>query len=352
MTIEDMRIFWINPNVVLHSIIIGGPLVNTALTVVAAGGAPSGTPVAVNTQIVDTAIGIGQPSVPVPVVLRFTNAAGTVNRFTDMRSEEIVVSSHVRNNTLQQSTCDPENYVIDVPQGPILGGFAQDWPQPFGTGCYEVVGRSGSARDDDIKVPALVEVNVSGLAFDNSAPFFSGTGQGFDTLSLFTISDFVTPPENTPSLPTGVTFVERPLQQVSGNQYAIFDEGGGTGAKMPVVEDQVAWYYLLAVDRTGNFDRFPNPDFGACAYYQKPSDPCLSRPKPPVLDGVSSPTAVDLIWTAPGQYVDGGRIPLSDTLLYDVFLSTDGGAFTLLAGDVSGLTYTHSADITAADFAY
>ncbi|MFC1656950.1 hypothetical protein ACFL2P_00045 [Candidatus Moduliflexota bacterium] len=352
MTMETIRVVWGNPNVLLESVTVGGPPSTTAVNVRPTGGVPSGTAVAVNITVNDTATGLNQPSGPVPVVLRFTNIDGSVNRFSDMRTEEMIVSLQSRNNSLQQATCDPEDFIVSVPQGPLLGRVLHDWPDPFGSSCYEVVGRSGSARDDDLSFPALIDINVGALARDNSAGLFGGTEQGFDTLSLFATAGTVTDPAQTPAMPTGVTFTELPLQQVAGDQYAIFNETAGTGAKMPVNGGAVTWYYLLAVDRTGNFDRFPDADFGACAYFQKDANSCNARPKPPVLTGTASPASVELSWEAPTEYVDGGIIPLSDALFYDVYVSSGGGGFTLLAADVLSLSHTHSEDITAGSFAY
>jgi hypothetical protein len=304
-----------------------------------------------NVTVDDTATGIGQPSVPVPVVLRFTSSDGSVNRFTDMRSERLVVSLGARNTSLQQATCDPEVFEVNVPQGPLLGRFSQDWPAPVGSPCYEVIGRSGAARDDDLKVPALVEVNVEGLVYDNSVPLGGGTALGFDTLSLFTAAAPVTPAGDAPAMPTGVSYTELPLQQVSGNQFAIFDKYHSAGAKLPIVSGGVAWYYLLAVDRAGNFDRFPNADFGACAYYQKLGDACSARPKPPSLSGTASASSVDLSWSPPAGNVDGSPVDVATSFLYDVHLSLDGGGFTLLAGDLPGPAYTYTGDIAAASHA-
>jgi hypothetical protein len=349
--IESMAVEWANPNVVLASITVGGPPSITSVTVIPTGGVPGGTQVSMNVNVNDTATGLGQPSVPVPVVLRFTNSDGSVNRFTDMRSQRLLVALAARNTSLQQSSCDAEVFEIDVPQGPLVGNFIQDWPAPFGSPCYEVVGRSGSARDDDLKVPALVEVNVQGLVYDTTGQLDGGTALGFDTLSLFTASGPVTPIGDEPAMPTGVSYTELPLQQISGNQFAIFDPYQVAGAKLPIVSGGVAWYYLLAVDRTGNFDRFPNADFGACAYYQKPGDACSARPKPPSLSGTASASSIDLSWSPPAENVDGSPVDVATSFLYDLHLSLDGGGFTLLAGDLPGQAYTYTGDIAAASHA-
>ena len=94
---------------------------------------------------------------------------------------------------------------------------------------------------------------------------------------------------------------------------------------MPEVSDEVVWYYALAVDTTGNWDRVPNPDYGNYAYFQPPFDVCTVTPRAPVLSLTSTTTGAVLTWTAPTEYDNGIAIAAGDTLTYDVYVKSAGG---------------------------
>lgn len=348
MTIERIAATWENPNVVLNQVVIGGGSSSSVEKVISVGGVTSGSPVTVNALIEDKAAGIGYPSGPIPVQLRFTTPSGTVNRLTDMRGETVVVSLWVQNASLSPPTCpDPDLITLDVPQGPLIGGFAQDSPGLFGIDSWEVIGAAGTARDKDIVVPGGRLVNVFGLAFDNSRDVFTdGINRGFSTLKLVTIDAAPAAPVASYMPATG-TFVDRPLYQVSGDRYAIFTNL--TGARMPVVSDRVNWYYALAVDRTGNWDRVPEPDFGSYAYYQLGMDVCSApNPSAPVLTLVSTTSSsASLSWTAPTTYENnGGEIPSSDPLVYQLYYNHNGGSTWTPAGsEQSGTSLNFSGDM-------
>lgn len=359
MTIKRMAVDWDNPNVVLDSVTIGGSPSSTTQRTVSAGGAASGAAFTVDIEIADVAGGIGNPSGAVPVLLRFATPSGAVNRLTDMRNETLNISLWVRNNSLQDVECPiAAKMAIDVPRGPVLGGFSQSAPGLYGIDAYEVTGASASARDTDIKVPYGITVNVFGTAFDNSRDLFrDGVNRGFSTLKLVGSSIEAAAPAAVPAMPASGTFFERPLQPIGGNRYTIYrTPPTPPDALMPEVSNQVNWYYALAVDATGNWDRVPNPDHGSYAYFQPPFDVCTATPRPPVLTLVStSPIQALLTWTAPTQYENGLSIPAGDPLTYDVFVKSAGGdpwPSTPTGAGLSGLSFFHSADLTALTYYY
>ena len=99
-------------------------------------------------EIEDVASGAGSPSGPVPVLLRFATSGGAVNRLTDMRSETLDLSLWTWNHSFQDAECSyPARVSVEVPRGPVLGGFSQSAPGTYGIDSYEVVGASGTARD-------------------------------------------------------------------------------------------------------------------------------------------------------------------------------------------------------------
>ena len=63
-----------------------------------------------------------------------------------------------------------------------------------------------------------------------------------------------------------------------------------TAAKIPASDGKNVWYFIVAVDSHGNFDREPEIGSGAFQYYQQPADACLTTPRAPVLTGTASGT--------------------------------------------------------------
>jgi prepilin-type N-terminal cleavage/methylation domain-containing protein len=359
VTIMRMAVSWDNPNVVIDQVVVGGSPSSTTERTVDAGGVASGVPFAVNAQVSDLASGTSGPSGAIPVRMRFMTPSGAVNRLADMRSQRLLVSLWLWNDTAQDAECpNPTELEIDVPRGPVLGGFSQSAPGLYGIDSYEVTGPTGTARDTDIRVPSGVPVNVYGTAFDNTRDLFAdGASRGFATLKLVGIGTAAADPAATPAMPTTGTFFERPLQAVGGNRYAIYRTYPSVGGEeMPQVSDQVVWYYALAVDNTGNWSRVPEPDSGSYAYFQPPFDVCTATPRAPVLT-VSAPTSTQavLTWTAPTAYDSGIPIPGSDALTYDVYVKTAGGdpwPSTPAAANLTATSFVHTADLLASSYYY
>jgi type IV pilus assembly protein PilW len=358
VTLKRMAVTWDNPNVVLASITVGGAPSTTTARTVDLGGVSSGTSFSVGSEIVDLASGVGSPSGAIPLSLRFTTPGGAVNRLADMRNDTLEISLWVWNHSFQDLECaNPARLTVDVPRGPLLGGFSQSAPGLYGIDSYEVIGASATARDTDIKVPYGIPVNVFGTAFDYSRELFAdGVNRGFDTLKVVGINVAAASTAATPVMPATGTFFERPLQTIGGDRYTIWRTPPGTGdALMPQVSEEVVWYYALAVDRTGNWDRVPAPDAGSYAYYQSAYNVCSVTPLKP---GQPAATAyagkVVLSWCAPETYTNGDVVRSDDRLTYDVSYSSDGGATWLAAPngtDLSSRGYTHGG-LSAGSYRY
>ncbi len=359
VTIKRMSVAWENANVVLDSVVIGGAPADTAAQTVSAGGVASGVEFSVGARITDTAAGEGSPSGAVPLLLRFTLPDGGVSRLANMRSQTLVLSLRTWNESFQDTDCvRPAQVTVDVPRGPVLGGFSQSAPGAYGIDSYQVVGASGTARDTDVRVPYGISVNVFGTAFDNSRDLFAdGVNRGFSALKLVGIA---APPADSaavPAMPSTGTFFERPLQGLGGDRYAIYRATPTSGgALMPQVSDEVLWYCVLAVDNTGNWDRVPEPDHGNYAYFQPPFDPCTTTPRAPVLTlAATTPSQALLTWTAPTEYEDGVPIDAHDQLTYDVYVKSAGGepwpSSPASAGQAE-LFFSHDADLLAGSYYY
>ena len=105
---------------------------------------------------------------------------------------------------------------------------------------------------------------------------------------------------------------------------------------MPDDPNKVHWYYALAEDKTGNWDRVPDPDSGNYAYFQTGFDVCAFTPKAPEPVSVTaSGNSAVVTWCAPTEYepVDGlvSSIRTDDVLTYEV----DYLGGSILGGDRS-----------------
>ena len=363
MTIKRMAVSWDSIAVVLDSVTIGGGSSRTTEKIISAGGAASGNAFPVNATIEDFATGAGSPSDAVPVVLRFTTLAGAVNRLVDMRNEALSVSLWVGDHSAQDAAChNPTSITIDVPRGPELRFFSQSAPGKDGLDSYAVIGPSGTARDTDIKVSTGIGVNVFGTAVDHSGRLFpDGINRGFEDskLRVLGISAEAAASDAVPTMPAvGTSFVRRLYslgcdRSIGGDRYAIhYDRTpplADCGALMRQEANKVHWYYVLAVDKTGNWDRLPNPDYGNYAYFQKyPVDICLYTPEMPVLtSALAAGSEVILTWAAPTIYSDTDHTTIvsDDILTYDVYYNKDAAGWTLAPNGAnrSSLRYDHSA---------
>lgn len=348
--IKKMAVRWGNPNVVLDRVVIGSGA--TELTAIAGGAAP-GVEFSVNTDPIATFNRdiAGNNLVPVPVLLRFTTPSGSINQLTDMRNETLDVSLWGWNLSFDSADCpDPTRITIEVPRGPKLEFFSQSAPGKDGIDSYAVTGPSGTARNTDIKVSNGIGVNVYGTALDYSREVFpDGLNRGFDILSVLTAEALPA----TTAMPAG-SHLDRSLETIGGDRYAICPTcpSSPDSAKLLPRDtgdaDIVHWYYALAVDKTGNWDRVPSPDYGNYAYDQTWENVCDFRPKAPVLalNPSSTATAAILTWTAPTMYDDNlHAIAADDILRYDLYFKSPTGTWPADPNfpGLSGLSFTHSA---------
>ena len=109
--------------------------------------------------------------------------------------------------------------------------------------------------------------------------------------------------------------------------------------------DKVHWYYALAVDKTGNWDRVPNPDAGNYAYLQTGFDVCDFTPQAPEQVSAKDAGAVPSSRGVPRRSTPDGGLPLraDDALTYDVEYNNGGAGGSAPDGaNLSSRSYTHS----------
>ena len=137
------------------------------------------------------------------------------------------------------------------------------------------------------------------------------------------------------------------MEYVAGNEWR-------TPAASPIAphEGFGVWFFIVAVDNNGDFDREPEIARGAFEYYQQLSDVCNNLPKPPSLVGNDGGGIVTLTLTDDPNNTDGS--PRSDFNGYKVYRSVDGGAWTLWKTLLLGTTSTTdtSADLGTRSYAY
>ena len=187
-------------------------------------------------------------------------------------------------------------------------------------------------------------MTISGAIFDNSGALFaSGINQGFNYVKMYYTFAPPTPNGQTPQIPPGPYSVKS-LNNIGGNYYSCVTPD------LPI--NEVMWYFLVAQDKTGNFDRSPQANNGSNAFYLlAPYDPCDPHaiPPAPVLSGsVMGGTAVKLTWTMTGNYTDGVPVPATDPLTYTVYRETmQNPTWTAIASGLSGPPYTYTDNSTA-----
>ncbi len=117
------------------------------------------------------------------------------------------------------------------------------------------------------------------------------------------------PPFN--QLPT--LYTQLPMRRVSGSLWRLYDVDpiDGQDHRIPACNNSSVWYYLLAKDSDGNFDREPELQAGAFQYFQQEGDPCNTWPgmmDAPTLTEDPLSNTITLTWTRPTTNNDGSAM--------------------------------------------
>ncbi len=156
------------------------------------------------------------------------------------------------------------------------------------------------------------------------------------------------PPFN--QLPT--LYTQLPMRRVSGSLWRLYDVDPIDGAdhRIPACNNSSVWYYLLAKDSDGNFDREPELQAGAFQYFQQEGDPCTTRPASMPLPTVTEDTlsnTVTITWTRPTTNDDGSA--MTDLAGYRVIRNSQTWDESNPWGGMMGWNWTEVASIDDPD---
>lgn len=335
MTITGATVNWVNSSANLVDMRIGGGRsgVGAVTTSIAAGlsltiaGNPPYTRGVSNVALTPVTIPAGARYVPIR--FRFLDAS---NNEVDMRDDQLLVTLKVTNDATGTATC--ESYMtisqnpeaVYVPFGPSVTATQQNRPTSPTFG-YAAPGTTGfntvtSGVDGPIIVdPGLtvtVSANIAGNTFDET------TG-GKVPVSSATLYYRSTAKTTTAAPTSGFTAVA--MSNSGGNIWT---------ATIPSKDGLRVWYYILATDNDGNWDRDPEADHGAYVYDQKDFNICNVTPSAPVsLSATPSGTDVQLSWNAVTTYTNGNTLGGTDSIKYRIYRGS-----TQIGTDQSGISYS------------
>lgn len=323
MTIYSISMRWENPLAYLQRIIIGDNDTTTRETVWESTALPlsigsSGGTVTLTKMIA------GLDS-DVPIEFHFANQDGTIDYNCDMREDNIIIEASYVNDTTADDSCGLYDYLA-VPLGPSISRTTQNKPVAA-TVSWPVPGYAGSNSVDQVIVPGSVPVMVSSFVRDYSFV-------GINSVKLYYYIDETASLTSAPAY-NGSNYIEVPMTFVSGNLWKL-----DTANEIPAYDGSSVWFFIVAIDNDGNFDRDPEPRAGAYQYYQQEANACDNTPDAPILAGETGIGAVYLGWQAPSLNTNGS--PCADLAGYKLY-RYNGASWTLLATLGTGtLTYTDS----------
>jgi len=266
----------------------------------------------------------------IPLAMTFARQNGTVDTGSNMREEKIDLRLGWWNNsTATQCPTSITPTLVSVPLGPLVDNVTMDKPTA-GTLAYQVPGGGATANPPNILiVPGGVKVNVFANVDDTSHAgikqvrlyYFVDTGRTLTT----------TPPiDSVAVFPVLTPYTRVFMEYVAGNQWRT-----PVGSELPVSDGSNVWFFIVATDNHGNFDREPELDSGAFQYYQQQVDVCANHPNPPGLTGSADASGVTLTITLPTNNTPAtGGGPYTDHVGYKVFRKLNNGAYTQVGGTI------------------
>lgn len=340
MTIQALSLAWVNSSAKLREVKVGGGrsgvgvtsnIIDPSLTGVLTGNPPYTSAV---TNVALTIPAISASTRYIPITFEFKDASG--NR-VDMREDQLLITLSVRNDSTGTTSCVTYMTVsgsvagITVPLGPTAVATQQNRPASPTFG-FAVPGPTQlntvpSGSNGPIVVDASTVVTVSTSAISNTTHAVTGTKVPITSVTLY-----YTDTANTVTTAPAAGFSSVAMTNTGGNIWS---------GNIPARDGRRVWYYVVAIDEDGNFDRDPEIADGAYVYDQKVFNVCDVTPSAPTgliaVAGGSGPASytVTLTWTAPTTYTTGGTIPGTDTIKYTVFRSG-----VQIATNISATTYT------------
>ncbi|HWR97908.1 MAG TPA: hypothetical protein VN317_05740, partial [Candidatus Methanoperedens sp.] len=271
----------------------------------------------------------------VPLKLTFLKADGTADSSLDLREEPIDLIWHYRNNATGIDTCSrawlpPAPAGIVAPAGPSIQGTTQSAPT-WGTVAWQVPGLQNNPLN------AIVTPSGSWNSIMTNVHDTSGTGIVSVRLYYATTDPATaTAPAVSGAYPGCVpyTMVEMTNWVGSETWTASFP---AWPAQPSLFDGLNVWYFIVAVDNEGNFDREPEVNEGAFQYYQQPEDPCLNTPRAPEITGSADTASVTLDWSAswwgvPLAYYNTNWSACNDLAGFRVYHQLGAGSWNEVTG--------------------
>lgn len=349
MTITGASVAWVNSSAYLREIRIGGGRsgmgftttnLAAALTTTVTGNPPYTSAVS---NVALTSVTIPGNTRYVPIRFTFNDSGGNA---VDMRVDQLLITLNVTNVSTGTTSCvsyltvSQSSEAVFVPFGPSITAAQQNKPASP-TFSYAVPGATGlntvpSGSDASIVAGSGTTVTVSASVAGNTTDEVSGSKIAVSSVKLY----YKATAKTTTTAPTsGFTLVN--MTNTGGNIWS-----GG----IPANDGMRIWYYMVATDADGNFDRDPEIAQGAYVYDQETFNVCDVTPSAPTgLSATSSgagPYTVSLSWTAPSTYTTGASIDGSDTIKYRIYR-----AGVQIGTDQAGTSYS-DAGLAAGVYSY
>jgi prepilin-type N-terminal cleavage/methylation domain-containing protein len=330
LSMKSMKLTWDNLSAFLSAVYIGGDndSINTAKELVWVGREASGTSITLNKTIQDYG-SVGSGSTGVPIHLIFCDSDGNVTKLVEMREDSLDVSVTYVNNSMPSAITCPYDGTFNVPLGPTVVGVTQNKPGAA-TPAWPVPGDQGINPAGELVVPGGVGVSVSANVYDNSHT-------GIKDVTLYYFVDDLSMYNETTGPPAydGTNYTKIPMALIAGSLYR-------TTSSIPANDDVTVWYFIVARDNDGNFDRDPEIGSGAYTYYEQEGNVCNNTPNSPAnLTGTTGFDSVMLAWDAPTTNTDGSVIG-SDIQGYNVYRDSGNDWEKINADIVTGTMYTDS----------
>ncbi|MBI5561251.1 MAG: prepilin-type N-terminal cleavage/methylation domain-containing protein [Deltaproteobacteria bacterium] len=354
LVISSAAVSWVNDSAFLREVWVGGGTSGVGRTQVLSLNTGDVTPVtgndpytsAIADHVVSTAVDMPGGARNIPVEFVFTDKNGDP---VDMRGDQLLVTFTVTNKSTGSTDCVSYMTVsgtqtgVGVSVGPSVQSVTQNKPNSP-TFPLAVPGASGNetAPTDGATllsnpVSAGVKVTVTATIIPNTLNSVTGLFVSVASAKLYYAV-------------TDVTVGAAPDPAVSGNYTSISMSKSGnlwTGVIPMQTSSSTSpkriWYYIVAKDDDGNFDRRPALAAGEYVYDQKGNIflACDHTPASPsnIVFSSSDATQATVRWQETTAYSDGTSFDkTNDPITYQVWRRyTSGGSFANLtsAGEVS-----------------
>jgi prepilin-type N-terminal cleavage/methylation domain-containing protein len=352
LTVQEATVSWINSDAELKKITIGGGRSGVATTVTSISATPTVLIPSGGDLYTRTVSGISISSAIidanaryVPVTFEFKDSGSSAD--VDMRDDTLRVTFNVQNDSTSTTSCVSYLTVsqafegTDVPTGPSVTAVQQDEPDTatygYAVPSFTGVNTVDSGTDGPVIVDSGIALDVSAIVSSNTTDASTGIKVDIDSVKLY----YITTAKTITTAPTtGYTEVST-LDSYSVDCTISGSAGSDTcTGTIPAQSDKRVWYYVVATDSDGNFDRDPEIADGAYVYDQLAFDVCNVTPSAPTGLGLSvSVSDVTITWTAVTTYTNATTIDGSlDTITYEIYRDgTQIATTTALTYDDTGL---------------